>query len=177
VGIIPTFSFEKKDRINMAKKKGFIVDFNAIETKIWEIAEPLCKENGAELIDVEYLREAGNWYLRIYIDRMPAVDHDLCQLVSEKLSDALDTYDPISQSYYLEISSPGLERPLKREEDFHRYAGYEIMVRLYAPRDGKKEFQGQLKSLNEEGLILQTPNGQIVFPLQEIAKAHLVADI
>ena len=177
VGIIPTFSFEKKDRLNMANKKGIIVDFNAIETKIWEIAEPLCANSGAELIDVEYIREAGNWYLRVYIDRAPAVDHDLCQQVSENLSAALDIFDPISQSYYLEISSPGLERPLKREEDFHRYAGHEIVVRLYAPKDGKKEFVGQLKELKEEGLILQTIDEEIVFPLQEIAKAHLVADI
>ena len=161
----------------MAKKKGLIVDYNAIENKIWQIAEPLCVESGAELIDVEYVREAGNWYLRIYIDREPAVDHDLCEMVSNKLSAALDTNDPIEQSYYLEVSSPGLERPLKREEDFHRYAGYEVAVRLYAPRDGKKEFQGQLKQLTDEGLVLQMSDGEMVFTLQEIAKAHLVADI
>ena len=99
----------------MVKKKGFLIDYSGIEKEIWAMAEPLAEAEGAELIDVEYVKEAGTWYLRIYIDREPPVDHDLCSVVSERVSAALDKADPIKQAYYLEISSPGLERPLKLE--------------------------------------------------------------
>ena len=161
----------------MAKKKGVIVDHSKIEKDIWQLAEPLCESCGGELIDVEFVQEAGSWYLRIFIDReeMP-VDHELCEQVSQLISDALDIADPISQSYYLEISSPGLERPLKREKDFQRYAGYEVMVRLYAPMDGKKEFQGALGGLENGELVLNTPEGVFGFSAEQIAKVHLVAD-
>lgn len=161
----------------MAKKKGFVVDYNNIEKQIWQMAEPIVRVCGAELIDVEYVLEAGSWYLRIYLDRETPVDHDLCEMVSEKVSAALDIHDPIEQSYYLEISSPGLERPLKREEDFVRYAGQEIMVRLYSPKDGSKEFAGILGGMDERGLILIQDGKEICFDLNEVAKAHLVADI
>jgi len=161
----------------MVKKKGFIIDYNKIEKDIWALAEPLCYECGGELIDVEYLLENGNWYLRIFIDREPAVDHALCEQVSEKISQVLDIADPIKQSYYLEVSSPGLERPLKRERDFKRYAGQEIMVRLYAPRNGVKEFRGVLRGLEENRLFLQTDGDEITFLLEEVAKANLIADL
>ena len=161
----------------MVKKKGFVVDYNKIEQEIWSLVEPLCSECGAELIDVEYVYEAGSWYLRIFIDREPPVDHALCELVSGKISDALDIADPISQSYYLEVSSPGLERPLKRQHDFQRYTGREIIVKLYAPYDGVKEFQGILKTMEDAVLTIETVDGERSFPLDSIAKAHLVADI
>lgn len=159
----------------MAKKKGFIIDYSKIEKEIWNLAEPLCLECGAELIDVEYLLENGRWYLRIYIDREPPVDHLLCEQVSEKISLALDATDPIKQSYYLEVSSPGLERPLKRKSDFSRYAGHEIMVRLYALCNGSKEFRGVLLGLKDNAIILQTEGNEIALLLDHVAKAHLVA--
>lgn len=161
----------------MVKKKGFVVDYNKIEREIWSLVKPLCDQCGAELIDVEYVYEAGSWYLRIFIDREPPVDHALCEKVSGLISDLLDQVDPISQSYYLEVSSPGLERPLKRAEDFQRYQGREIMVKLYAPYQGKKEFQGLLENMQDNVLTLSAAEGQLTFPLTDIAKAHLVADI
>ena len=161
----------------MVKKKGFIVDYNKIEREVWQLVEPLCADCGAELIDVEYVYEAGSWYLRIFIDREPPVDHALCEAVSGKISDALDIADPISQSYYLEVSSPGLERPLRRQKDFDRYAGREICVKLYVPRDGIKEFTGILKGLQEDILTIATDKGEYAFKLNEVAKAHLIADI
>lgn len=161
----------------MVKKKGFVVDYNKIEREIWSLVKPLCDQCGAELIDVEYVYEAGSWYLRIFIDREPPVDHALCEKVSGLISDLLDQVDPISQSYYLEVSSPGLERPLKRAEDFQRYRGREIMVKLYAPYQGKKEFQGLLENMQDNVLTLSAAEGQLTFTLSDIAKAHLVADI
>ncbi len=160
----------------MVKKKGFVVDYNKIEKDLWQLIEPLAADCGAELIDVEYVREAGSWYLRIFIDREIPVDHELCEKLSEKVSAALDIADPIPQSYYLEVSSPGLERPLKREEDFARYAGQKIMVRLYSPKEGKKEFQGVLLGLSEGGLLLDQDGVELTFDLSEVAKAHLLAD-
>ncbi|MBQ1501689.1 MAG: ribosome maturation factor RimP [Firmicutes bacterium] len=161
----------------MSRKKGIVVDHNRIEKTVWQLAEPFCSQCGCELIDVEFVREASEWYLRLFIDREPAVDHDLCEQVSRLVSDALDIADPISQSYYLEVSSPGLERPLKREEDFQRYAGEKIAVRLYAPLNGKKDFCGILRGLADGELLLEVDGGELRFPLDKVAKAHLVADI
>lgn len=161
----------------MTKKKKLIVDYKKIEKEIWQIAEPIVTLYQAELIDVEYVLEAGNWYLRIFIDREVPVDHDLCEQVSDKISAALDIADPISQNYYLEISSPGLERPLKRREDFRRYAGRQITVRLYAPVNGTKEFAGTLVGIDDRGLILLVNNQELVFDLEQVAKANLVADL
>lgn len=157
----------------MAKKQGIVVDNNRIEREIWALAAPLAASFGAELIDVEFVREAGSWYLRLFIDREPPVDHDLCEQVSNAVSDALDRADPIEQSYFLEVSSPGVERPLKRESDFVRFAGREISVRLYAPRAGQKEFSGVLRGLTDGAIVLTQKGEEIRFPLPTVAKAHL----
>jgi ribosome maturation factor RimP len=161
----------------MAKKKPAAPDSRAIEAKVWELAAPLAERAGAELIDVEFVREAGEWYLRLFIDREAApVDHDLCEAVSDLVSAALDETDPIPQSYYLEVSSPGLERPLKRQEDFLRYEGSDVVVKLYAARDGQKEFTGRLLGRDEDGVRVETEGAEVLFPLDSIAKVHLKAD-
>ena len=161
----------------MAKKKAAAFDGRAIESRVWELAEPLAESAGGELIDVEFVREAGEWYLRLYLDREEKpVDHDLCEAVSDLVSAALDETDPIPQSYYLEVSSPGLERPLKRSADFQRYAGSDVVVKLYAARDGKKEFCGRLLSRDEDGVRIETDGAELLFPLDQIAKVHLKAD-
>lgn len=161
----------------MAKKKKITVDYNRIEKEIWQLAEPLAAEAGAELIDVEYLKEAGNWFLRLYIDREPPVDHDLCEAVSMLVSAALDHADPIEQSYFLEVSSPGLERPLRRESDFRRFSGREIAVKLYVPLEGKKEYRGILRGLDEADIVIETSDGELRFSQEQVAKAHLLADL
>lgn len=161
----------------MAKKKTAAPDSRAIEAKVWELAEPLAEGAGAELIDVEFVREAGEWYLRLFIDREESpVDHDLCEAVSDLTSAALDEADPIPQSYYLEISSPGLERPLKRPQDFLRYAGHDVVVKLYAAKDGRKEFAGRLIGRDEEGVRIETEGAEVLFPGESIARVHLKAD-
>jgi len=160
----------------LAKKKGPVVDFNRIETEVFAFSEPAVASLQAELIDVEYVKEAGSWYLRLYIDREPPVDHDLCEQVSNLVSDLLDQHDPIAESYYLEVSSPGLERPLRRPQDFARFAGSEAVVKLYAPLDGKKEYCGVLQGLEEDGILLAVADSVMTFPLEKVAKAHLKAE-
>jgi len=163
--------------IPMVKKKGFLIDYNRIEKEIWQLTEPLVASAGAEIVDVEYVKEAGNWYLRIYIDREEPVDLDLCEQVSNLVSAALDKSDPIKQSYFLEISSPGVERPIKRESDFQHFAGSQVLLKLYAPEDGKKEFTGALGGLNEGMVLLETEEGPLSFPLEKVAHVHLLADL
>lgn len=161
----------------MGKNKGPLIDYNQLERRIWQLAEPLALNFGAELIDVEFTQEYGEWYLRLFIDREPPVDHALCEAVSNAASAALDAADPIAQSYYLEVSSPGLERPLRREADIRRYTGRQVLVKLYAPRSGSKEFRGVLAGLTADGLQLDTTEGREIFPLEQIAKTNLIADI
>ena len=157
----------------MAKKKTFHVDYNSIEQQVWQIAEPLADVCGCELLDVEYVKEAGNWYLRLYIDRESPVDHDCCQAVSERVGVALDSADLIAQSYFLEVSSPGLNRPLKRESDFQRYKGQKIAVTLYAPWLGAKEYCGILLGLTEEAILIAQEEIDISVPRELVAKARL----
>ena len=173
VGLSPTFYFDAVCEGKMANKKAFSVDYNRIEQQVWELSEPLAVACGCELIDVEYLKEAGNWYLRLYIDREPLVDHDCCEHVSKQVSAALDRFDPIEQSYYLEVSSPGLNRALKRENDFIRYNGREIAVSLYTPWQGAKEYCGILCGLSEDAIIIKQAGNTIDVPRELVAKARL----
>lgn len=161
----------------MAKKKSAAPDSRAIEAKVWQLAEPLAERAGAELIDVEFVKEAGEWYLRLFIDREERpVDHDLCEAVSDLVSAALDEADPIPQSYYLEVSSPGLERPLKRPQDFLRYAGSDVVVKLYAAREGHKEYTGRLIGRDGDGVRIAVAEEELLFPLESVARVHLKAD-
>ena len=98
---------------------------------VWELAEPVVKENGCELWDVEYVREAGQWYLRLYLDKEGGVDILDCEAVSRKVSDLLDEVDPIESSYMFEVSSAGAERQLKRPSDFQRFMGQPVLVKTY----------------------------------------------
>ena len=162
----------------MPKKAGFLTDHTHNEEVIWQLAEPLVASAGAEIVDVEFVKEAGSWYLRIYIDREgPPVDLDLCEQVSNLVSEALDKSDPIEQSYFLEISSPGLERPIKRESDFQRFAGEQVVLKLYAPDEsGVKEWTGALVGLAEDAVVLELSEGQRSFPLEKVAHVHLLAE-
>jgi ribosome maturation factor RimP len=129
-----------------------------IESIAAEIAVPIVRKHSFELVDVEYVKECTNWYLRIYIDKPGGITIDDCQVVSEELSKKIDDRDPVKQSYFLEVSSPGLERPLKTERDFERYKGEKVLVKLYEPVAGEKEFKGKLEGL-VEGKIVINKNG------------------
>ena len=140
-----------------------------------ELALPVVEENGCKLWDVEYVREAGQWYLRIYIDKDGGVNILDCEAISRALSDILDEADPIEGSYTLEVGSAGAERVLKRPSDFQRFLGSPVLVKLYRAREGRKEFAGYLKGYDEAtGDVTVTVGSQdLVFPKKETALIRL----
>ena len=120
------------------------------EAKTEELLQPLVDAHGFELVDVEYVKEAGNWYLRAYIDKPGGIAVDDCEVISRALSDKLDEEDYIEDSYILEVSSPGLGRPLKKDKDFQRSIGEEVEVRTFRAIDKQKEFTGILKEFDKD---------------------------
>lgn len=126
-----------------------------------EIAEPVIENlnTGIELIEVEYVKEGSDWYLRIYIDKTGGVTLDDCQTVSEALNDILDERDPIKTKYIFEVSSPGIDRPLKTDRDFERYKGETVEVHLYAPVEGSKIFVGNLKGKDDANIVIENSSG------------------
>ena len=138
-----------------------------------ELARPVVEEHGCTLWDVEYVREAGQWYLRLYLDKDGGVDILDCEAVSRKVSDLLDQADPIEGSYTFEVSSAGAERPLKRPSDFERFLGSPVLVKTYKPKDGRKEFAGTLAGY-EDGAVLLDMGGETVrFEKNETALVRL----
>ena len=140
------------------------------EKRTEELLLPIIEEKQFELVDVEYLKEGSNWYLRAYIDKEGGITVDDCELVSRTLSDILDKEDFISDAYILEVSSPGLGRPLKKEKDYIRNMGKLIEIRTYRAIDHKKEFQGFLKAYDKDSVTITDENEQdIVIARKEIA--------
>lgn len=139
-----------------------------------ELAQPVAEENGCELWDVEYVREAGQWYLRLYLDKEGGVNILDCEAVSRKVSDLLDEVDPIESSYMFEVSSAGAERALKRPGDFERFMGSAVLVKTYKPKDGRKEFAGTLAGYEDGAVLLDMGTGEpIRFEKSEIALVRL----
>ena len=138
-----------------------------------QLAQPLAEAAGCSLWDVEYVKEAGTWYLRIYIDTETGVSIDDCEAVSRPLSDALDEADPIEGSYTLEVSSAGADRVLKKPEHFQRFCGEEVEVRLYRPKDGKKDFVGCLTGWADGDITLELNGMPITFEKKEVAQTRL----
>ena len=133
------------------------------------LAQPFVEQAGCTLWDVEYVKEAGEWFLRVYIDRAGGVSIDDCEAVSRPLSDALDEADPIAGSYTFEVSSAGLDRPLKKPEHFEQSMGRQVDVKFYRPVDGRKERTGVLEGY-ENGDV--TVDG-VRYPKQDIAQVRL----
>lgn len=131
------------------------------EAKAEELVLPIVEANHFELVDVEYVKEAGTWYLRIYIDKEGGININDCELVSRAFSDILDKEDYIEDAYILEVSSPGLGRPLKKEKDFQRNLGEEVEVRTYKPINKQKEFTGLLDAWDKETVTLQLESGEL----------------
>ncbi|TCS92543.1 ribosome maturation factor RimP [Hazenella coriacea] len=139
-----------------------------------KIALPILEAEGLELVDVEYKKEGQNWFLRVFIDREEgSIDLDDCSRVSEQLSNALDEVDPIPMAYFLEVSSPGAERPLKKEADFKKAIGKHVHVTTYEPIQGQKVFEGVLSHFLDEQLTLDDKGNTIHIPLNKVAKARL----
>lgn len=138
------------------------------------MARPVVEAQGCELWDVEFVREAGEWFLRVYIDKEGGVNIDDCEAVSRALDPLLDEADPIEQSYNFEVSSAGLERALKRPSDFERFLNSFIAVKLYKAVDGGKEITGYLRAYEGGVLTLETKAGETMrFEPAQIASVHL----
>ncbi|WP_433749837.1 ribosome maturation factor RimP [Falsibacillus pallidus] len=144
---------------------------------IEELVTPILDEMQLELVEVEYVKEGKNWFLRVFIDKDNGIDIEDCGIVSERLSEKLDALDPIPHNYFLEVSSPGAERPLKKEKDFEKAIGKYINVKTYEPIDGEKTFEGTLREYNGDTLTMEirikTRTRTVVLPMDKVAKARL----
>ena len=142
-----------------------------------DLATPILTEIGLELVDIEYVKEGKNWFLRIYIDKDNGVDIEECGLVSERLSEKLDALDPIPHNYFLEVSSPGAERPLKKEKDYQKAIGKNVFIKTYEPIDGEKAFEGLLTKFEGDTVTIEvkikTRKKIITLPFDKIASARL----
>ena len=147
------------------------------EQKTEEILLPIVEKNGFELWDVEYVKEGGNWYLRAYIDKPGGINVENCEVVSRELSDILDEKDYIDEAYILEVSSPGLGRPLKKEKDFARSIGKEVEIRTYRMVDKQKEFTGILVEYDKNSVTIEMEDeSKRTFEKSEIALIRLAFD-
>ncbi|GAM15567.1 ribosome maturation factor RimP [Mesobacillus selenatarsenatis] len=142
-----------------------------------ELVTPILNENELELVDIEYVKEGKNWFLRVYIDKDNGIDIEECGIVSERLSEKLDAMDPIPHNYFLEVSSPGAERPLKKEKDYQKAIGKNVFIKTYEPIDGEKAFEGVLTDYNGETVTvdvkIKTRKKTVVIPFDKIASARL----
>lgn len=150
-------------------------------SKVAEVVEgmvtPILAEIGLELVDIEYVKEGKEYFLRVFIDKETGVDIEECGIVSEKLSEKLDEVDPIPHNYFLEVSSPGAERPLKKDKDFTKAIGKNVFIKTYEPINGEKTFEGILTQFDGETVIVEvkikTRKKSIEIPYAKIANARL----
>ena len=139
------------------------------EKKVERMVEPIITEHAFSLVDVEYVKEAGEYYLRVYIDKSGGITIDDCETVSRALSDKLDADDFIPDAYILEVSSPGLFRPIKKEKDYLRNIGRDVEIHLFKSQDGGKEFIGILKAFDEETVTLGCDEDTFTFEKKNIS--------
>lgn len=146
------------------------------ETKAIELLTPICEKFSVEIYDVEYVQEAGDWYLRAYIDKDGGVTIDDCENVSRALSDELDRTDFIEDAYYLEVSSPGLGRQLKKDAHLEKSIGMEVELKTYKPINKKKDFSGVLKAFDKETITVLIDKEEKTFQRAEVAMIKLALD-
>ncbi|HJD40057.1 MAG TPA: ribosome maturation factor RimP [Candidatus Blautia stercoripullorum] len=146
------------------------------EQKAEALISPIVEKYGFELVDVEYVKEGSSFYLRAYIDKPGGITVDDCETVSREFSDKLDEADFIEEAYIMEVSSPGLGRPLKKEKDFKRSIGKEVEIRTYRPIDREKEFYGILKAYDENSVTIDCEEKERTFQKAEIALIRLAFD-
>ena len=146
---------------------------NVVEKTVWQMTETLLDGSGVELVDVEYVKEK-DWYLRVFIDKPEGIGIEDCQSLSEKLEEKLDAEDVMPEPYILEVSSPGLDRVLKKPRDFDRERGKDVDVSLYEPLDGEKLLVGKLEGFDGAALLLE---GREPIPKEKIAQVRLHIEI
>lgn len=148
-----------------------------ITETVLRLAQPVVEQEGCSLWDVEYLREAGTWYLRIYIDKAGGVSIDDCERISRALDPLLDEADPIPESYVFEVSSAGAERELKRPSDFEQFMGSRVELRLYQPFEGSKSFVGTLCGYDKGNVTINIAGTEKHFEKEKVAQVRLRAEI
>lgn len=148
-----------------------------ITEKVWALADPVVRKNGCEIWDVEYVKEAGQWFLRLYIDKPEGgVFISDCESISRELDKMLDEADPIPESYVFEVSSAGAERALKRPGDFERFMGAGVELKLYRPLNGAKTYTGTLRGYDNGDVTLETAAGELRFEKKQVASVRLRID-
>lgn len=147
------------------------------EEIVKDLALPIINKYKLDLVDIEFKKEGPNWYLRLFIDKPQGVDLNDCQLISEQLSELLDEVDPIDQSYILEVSSPGLDRPLKTTKDYERFKNHKVEIKLYMPYNERKRYIGKLIGLIDHHIHLEVDNNErIEIPLNVASSVRLYVE-
>lgn len=146
------------------------------ESRTEKLLLPIMEQNRFELVDVEYVKEGSNWYLRAYIDKPGGITVDDCEIVSRALSDLLDKEDFIKDAYILEVSSPGLGRPLKKDKDFARSIGEEVEIRLYRALNHRKDYEGILKAFDKDTVTIVDEEEELIINRADIALIRLALD-
>ena len=151
-----------------------IIVSKEVEKKVEAFAAPICADLGVSLWSVEFAREGGNWFLRVYIDRESGVSIDDCEAISRKLEKHLDEKDFIEPAYVLEVSSPGIDRPLRRPQDFEKYTGSYVDIKLYKAVNKAKQFHGKLCGLKDGVVSIETDDGETLeFEYAQVASCRL----
>ena len=149
---------------------------DALVTQIYEMVKPIADELNYEIYHIEYVKENGEYYLRIYIEKEGGITLNDCEALSRRVSDLMDEKDPIAEAYFLEVSSPGLNRTLFTEAHYKRFVGREVMVKLTKAIEGKKSIKGILKEVNEENIIVEADT-LISIPKDKIKSANIEGEI
>jgi ribosome maturation factor RimP len=147
-----------------------------VAERVWKIAEPLVTDEGMEMVDVEFRRESHGTVLRLYLDRDGGVSLDDLTRVSRQVGDLLDVHDAVPGAYILEVSSPGINRRLRRADHFRRYLGQKVRVRTHAPLDGRRVFLGPLSAVDADGITIEQDGVPCVIRFSEIAQANYEAE-
>jgi ribosome maturation factor RimP len=144
-----------------------------LSSSLWAIIEPILEPEGMELIEIEFKPEGSRWVLRLYVDAPGGVTLDDCELVSRQVSALLDIKDPIDRSYTLEVSSPGINRVLRREKDFRSFAGSPVRLKTRRKIDGQRNFRGTLKGMENSRIILEVDGNRVEINPEDLEKARL----
>lgn len=147
-----------------------------VAARVWQVAEPLVADEGLEIVDIEHRRESRGWVLRLFVDREGGVGLDDLTRVSRQLGDLLDAHDVVPGAYTLEMSSPGINRRLRRPDHFSRYIGEKIRVKVTTPQDGRRVFVGTLESVEEGGIRVSDQTGVHAIAFADIAQANYEAE-
>ncbi|HOV78730.1 MAG TPA: ribosome maturation factor RimP [Bacillota bacterium] len=142
-----------------------------------KLASPVVEEAGMELVSVNFVKEGGRWYLRLFIDKPGGIGIEDCRYISEKVDKMLDERDPIPQSYTLEVSSPGIERPLKKLSEFGRFTGRLAAVSTFAPVGGKKKIRGKIMEVRGQDVVFYVDGEELVIPFKQISSARLEIEL